>query len=88
MADRHPAYRLMVESWVLEIDVVENHEISTEKARYLHSEVIGSLRHLMIETRPDLAFPLARLCQIYDSPGLASWNIVEGVLQYINGTRG
>jgi len=66
------------------LDRIEEENVS-ENIPY--REAIGSLMYLMIGTRPDLAFCVAKLAQYCESPKQKHWTAVKRVLRYVSGTK-
>lgn len=49
-------------------------------------QAIGSIMYLMIGTRPDIAYAIAKLSQKATNPTNADWKSVKRLLRYIQGT--
>ena len=52
-----------------------------------YRQAVGSLMHLMVCTRPDLAYPVSVLSRYMQNPGLKHWEGVKRIIQYIKRTR-
>ena len=50
------------------------------------SEAIGSLMYLCVNTRPDIAFSVAKLSQFLSKPHVLHWKAVQKLLKYLKGT--
>jgi len=51
----------------------------------LYRSVVGSLQYLSL-TRPDLAFPVSRVCQFMHRPTTLHWQAVKRILRYLKHT--
>jgi hypothetical protein len=51
-----------------------------------YQSAIGSLMYAMMQTRPDLAFPVSWLSQYCSNPKEEHWKAVKRVLRYLRGT--
>jgi hypothetical protein len=49
--------------------------------------IIGSLMHIMVCTRPDIAAAVGIMSRFMENPGLQHWNGVMRILQYLKKTR-
>ena len=47
---------------------------------------IGSLQYLSCTTRPDIAYTVGQLTSFTSDPGVAHWNMIKHLFQYIRGT--
>ena len=52
----------------------------------LYRSVVGSLQYVTI-TRPELAYPVNKVCQFMQSPLDSHWKAVKRILRYLSGTR-
>ena len=52
-----------------------------------YREAVGSLMHLMVCTRPDIANSVGVVSRFLENPGPKHWEAVERILQYIKLTR-
>ena len=52
-----------------------------------YQELTGSLNHLAITSRPDIEFPVSRLCQFNSKPTLTHLKAARRVLRYVLHTR-
>jgi hypothetical protein len=50
-------------------------------------EVFGSLMHLMVCTRPDIAHAVSSLSRFLQNPGSYHWDTAVRVLQYLHKTK-
>ena len=48
--------------------------------------IVGSLLHLMTNTRPDIAYAVIRVCQHCANPGPEHWKADKRILRYLKGT--
>src|SRR5271169_2518835 len=53
----------------------------------LYQELVGSLNHLAVFSRPDIAFSVSMLSQFNSNPTQTHWKTVLRVLQYLKYTR-
>jgi hypothetical protein len=63
--------------------VSDKNESRTKKYR----AVIGSLMHIMVCTRPDIAAAVGILCRFMENPGVEHWNGAMRIIQYLKKTR-
>ena len=59
-------------------------ESKADKTRY--QEAIGSLMHLMVSTRPDIAYAVGRLSRYCQNPTEVHWKAAKQVFQYLKGS--
>jgi hypothetical protein len=59
----------------------------SDMATVPYREAVGSLMHLMVCTRPDLACAIGILSRYLHNPGRAHWLAVQRVLRYLKRTR-
>ena len=52
-----------------------------------YQSLLGELMHLMVQTRPDLAYCVSRLAQFMSNPTEEHWSALKRVLRYVQGTR-
>jgi hypothetical protein len=50
-----------------------------------YRSVVGSLQYLS-HTRPDISFPVNRVCQFLSNPTTEHWSVVKRILQYLHDT--
>jgi len=65
--------------------------LPTEAARMKHipyRAAIGSLMHLAVGTRPDIAFAVSTVAQFANEPGMVHWEAVKRIYRYLAGTKG
>ncbi|KIN98869.1 hypothetical protein M404DRAFT_31015 [Pisolithus tinctorius Marx 270] len=48
---------------------------------------VGSLMHLTIGTRPDIAFAVSTVMQFNNAPNMTHWEAVKRIYRYISGTK-
>ena len=51
-----------------------------------YREAVGGLIHLMVHTRPDIAFSVSQVSQFMHSPKRFHWNAVCNISRYLSGT--
>ena len=56
-------------------------------AKVPYSSAVGSLMYAMICTRPDIAFAVGVVSRYMSNPGKKHWEVVKGIMRYLNGTR-
>ncbi|OBZ68228.1 hypothetical protein A0H81_11842 [Grifola frondosa] len=49
-------------------------------------EALGALQYVSVATRPDITFAVGQLAQFGRNPGVAHWNALKRVYQYLKGT--
>lgn len=60
----------------------------TEKENYPYKEAVGNLIYLMIGSRPDIVYSVAKLSQFMDSHDHSHWTALKHLfLRYLKGTR-
>ena len=79
MADCHPTATPAEPGGVLKAN-------QGEKANIPYRQIIGSLMHLTVSTRPDIAFIVSKLSQYLDNPSNDHWRAVKRILAYLKGT--
>lgn len=52
-----------------------------------YKEAVGSLMHVMVMTRPDIAFAVNQVAQYSKNPGKAHWKAVKRILAYLHKTK-
>lgn len=52
-----------------------------------YQSLLGELMHLMVQTRPDLAYCVSRLAQFMSNPTEQHWLALKRILQYLQGTK-
>jgi hypothetical protein len=52
-----------------------------------YREAVGSLMYASMGTRPDITFAVSTVAQFLDNPGIAHWEAVKRIFQYLKGTR-
>jgi hypothetical protein len=75
----------LMESNALQI-LAKNTGIATTDDVHLYQSIIGSLMYLMIQTRPDLAFPVSLLSRFATNPSLAHIGAAKRVIRYLKHT--
>jgi hypothetical protein len=59
----------------------------TRMERTPYREAVGSLMHLMVCTRPDIAYAVGVVSRYLENPGPAHWDAVQRIIQYVKLTR-
>lgn len=62
-------------------------EEKDKMAKVPYRQLIGSLMHLALHTRPDIIHAVTKLSQYNTNPGRIHWNQAKHVLRYLNGTK-
>ena len=52
-----------------------------------YQTLLGGIMHLMVKTRPDLAYSVSRLAEFSSNPTDEHWKALKRVLRYLQGTR-
>jgi Reverse transcriptase (RNA-dependent DNA polymerase)/gag-polypeptide of LTR copia-type len=52
----------------------------------LYRQMVGSVMHLAVFTRPDIAFAVSKLSQFLSDPSILHFRAVKHVFRYLNGT--
>jgi hypothetical protein len=52
-----------------------------------YREAVGSLTHLAVGTRPDIAFAVSTVAQFRAKPGMTHWDAVKKIYKYLFGTK-
>jgi len=52
-----------------------------------YREAVGSLMHLAVGTRPDIAFAVSTVAQYGANPGMTHWEAVKKIYRYLAGTK-
>jgi hypothetical protein len=63
-----------------------NSEEWNEMQSVPYRQCVGRLTHLMLTTRPDLAFAVSVVNRYLHNPGRKHWNVVKRILRYLKGT--
>ncbi|KAG0600943.1 hypothetical protein M758_11G072600, partial [Ceratodon purpureus] len=63
----------------------EDSSISQED-QHLYSQIVGSLMHAIVNTRPDCAYTISTLAQYLSTPGESHVQTLKRTLRYIKGT--
>lgn len=53
----------------------------------LYQRIIGTVMYLMVQTRPDISFPVQWLSRALQGPSLGHFNAAKALLRYINSTK-
>lgn len=51
-----------------------------------YKEALGALQYVSVGTRPDITYAVGQLGQFGQNPGVAHWNTLKRVYQYLKGT--
>jgi hypothetical protein len=57
-----------------------------EKELHRYQKLIGEVMHLMVKTRPDIAYAVSRLAQFMSNPTEEHWTALKRMLRYLRGT--
>ena len=52
-----------------------------------YQTLLGGIMHLMVKTRPDLAYSVSRLAEFSSNPTDEHWKALKRVLRYLQGTK-
>lgn len=52
-----------------------------------YREAVGSLMYAATGTRPDIAYAVSIVSKFLENPGMAHWNAVKRIFQYLHGTK-
>ena len=58
-----------------------------EMSRVPYASTVVTIIHVMISTRPDVAFPLSMVSQYQGNPSRAHWIVVKNILKYLRITK-
>lgn len=58
-----------------------------EMAKIPYRQLIGSLMHLALFTRPNIMHAVTKLSQYNTNPGKIHWNQAKHILRYLSGTK-
>jgi len=64
----------------------QNKEEEAEMKSIPFREAVGSLMHVMVMTRPDIAFAVGQVAQFAQNPGQQHWRAVKRILAYLRKT--
>lgn len=64
----------------------QNKEEETEMLNTPFREAVGSLMHVMVMTRPDIAYAVGQVAQFAQNPGKQHWRAVKRILAYLKKT--
>ena len=59
----------------------------TEVEKVPYSFAVGSLIYAMICTRPNIAYTVRVVSRYMSNPNKKHWEVVKGIMWYLNGTR-
>ncbi len=65
----------------------QNKEEEDEMKAVPHREAVGSLMHIMVMTRPDIAYAIGQVVQYAQKPGKQHWRAVKRILAYLIKTK-
>lgn len=74
----------------IELSTKQSPTTPAERARMKHvpyREAVGSLMHLAVGTRPDIAFAVSIVAQFGTNPGPIHWETVKRIFHYLAGTK-
>ena len=57
-----------------------------DMSKFPYRQLVGSLMHLAVTVRPDIAFAVGSLARFMSAPTQQHWNVAKGVLRYLIGT--
>ncbi|KDR67838.1 hypothetical protein GALMADRAFT_146848 [Galerina marginata CBS 339.88] len=58
-----------------------------EMRKIPYQEAVGSLMHIAVNTRPDIAFAVQQVAQFMSNPGQPHWKAVKRIIAYFKTTR-
>ena len=64
----------------------ENYTCDKEQLKQYQS-LLGELMHLMVQTKPDLAYSVSRLAQFMSNPTEQHWAALKRILRYLQGSK-
>lgn len=65
----------------------QNDEEMADMKNTPYREAVGSLMHVMVMTRPDIAYAVGQVAQYSQKPGQQHWRAVKRILAYLHKTR-
>jgi hypothetical protein len=65
----------------------QNKEEEDEMKAVPYREAVGSLMHIMVMTRPDIAYAVGQVAQYAQKPGKQHWRAVKRILAYLIKTK-
>ena len=82
----------MMNSKISNMPLSTTKKLSKEEGEPLGAEgatnyisIVGALQYLTL-TRPDICFPVNKVCQFLHAPTLQHWTAVKRILRYLRGT--
>jgi len=84
MEDCHPVSTPMAEARLTKAP--DTYKCDPE-ALAAYRTLIGELMHLMVQTRPDLAYSISRLAQFMSNPTEDHWKALKRILRYLQSTK-
>ena len=65
----------------------QNEEEEAEMKTVPFREAVGSLMHIMVMTRPDIAYAVGQVAQYAQKPGKQHWRAVKRIIAYLIKTK-
>ncbi len=90
MTDCHPVATPMEPGAIKVLDraykEVKDSPVDSRADKTWYQEAIGSLMHLMVSTRPDIAYAVGRLSRYCQNPMEVHWKAAKRVFRYLKGS--
>ncbi|KDR64976.1 hypothetical protein GALMADRAFT_82453 [Galerina marginata CBS 339.88] len=88
MQDAKPVHSPMnASSRLAKADSPSTPKERAEMRKIPYQEAVGSLMHIAVNTRPDIAFAVQQVAQFMSNPGQPHWKAVKRIIAYLKTTR-